>query len=46
MVVTQREFKFMITAPVLIYEDNLSTIKLVDNPVFHKQSTHVDIKVY
>ena len=41
-----REFKFMITAPVLIYEDNQSTIKLVDNPVFHKRSKHVDIKYH
>ena len=36
-----RKFKFMITAPVLIYEDNQSTIKLVDYPVFHKRSKHV-----
>ena len=41
-----REFKFMITAPVLNYEDNQSTIKLVDNPVFHKRSKHVDIKYH
>ena len=41
-----REFKFMITAPVLIYQDNKSTIKLVDNPVFHKRSKHVDIMSY
>ena len=38
-----REFKFMITAPVLIYGDNQSTIKLVYHPVFHKRSKHVDI---
>ena len=36
----------MITAPVLIYEDNQSTTKLVDNPVFHKRSKHVDIKYH
>ena len=41
-----REFKFAITAPVLIYEDNQSTIKLVENPVFHKKSKHVDIKYH
>ena len=41
-----REFKFAITAPVLIYEDNQSAIKLVENPVFHKKSKHVDIKYH
>ena len=41
-----REFTFAITAPVLIYEDNQSTIKLVQNPVFHKKSKHVDIKYH
>ena len=28
------------------YEDNQSTIKLVENPVFHKKSKHVDIKYH
>ena len=41
-----REFKFAITAPVLIHGDNQSTIKLVENPVFHKKSKHVDIKYH
>ena len=41
-----REFKAMITAPVLIYEDNQSTIKFVENLVFHKRSKHVDIKYH
>ena len=34
------------TAPVLIYEDNQPTIKLVKNPVCHKKSKHVEIKYH
>ena len=41
-----REFKFMITAPVLLYEDNQSMIKLVYHLVFHKRSKHVDIQYH
>ena len=41
-----REFKFTFKDPVLIYEDNQSAIKLVENPVFHKKSKHVDIKYH
>jgi len=41
-----REFRFLITSPVVLYEDNQSTIKLVENPVFHKRSKHVDIKYH
>ena len=40
-----REFKFGMISPI-IYEDNQSTIKLVENPVFHKRSKHVDIKYH
>ena len=40
-----REFKFGMVSPI-IYEDNQSTIKLVENPVFHKRSKHVDIKYH
>ena len=41
-----REFKFGMNSPVVVYEDNQSTIKLVENPVFHKRSKHVDIKYH
>ena len=41
-----REFRFVISSPVVLYEDNQSTIKLVENPVFHKRSKHVDIKFH
>ena len=33
-------------SPVVVNEDNQSTIKLVENPVFHKRSKHVDIKYH
>ena len=39
-----REFKFAITAKK--YEDNQSTIKLVENPVLHQKSKDVDIKYH
>ena len=41
-----REFRFTMSSPVVLYEDNQSTIKLVENPVFHKRSKHVDIKFH
>ena len=44
MVITGREFKFGMHSSVVVNEDNQSTIKLVEKPVFHKQSKHADIK--
>ena len=30
----------------VIYEDNNTALKLVNNPEFHKRSKHIDIKYY
>lgn len=32
--------------PTVIYCDNQSCIKLIENPVFHGQSKHIEIKYH
>lgn len=32
--------------PIKIYEDNLSTIKVCNNPEFYQRLKHIDIKVH
>ena len=35
--------KFVITEPIIIYEDNQGTIALVENPVHHQRTKHIEI---
>ena len=41
-----RELGFEHTAPVTVYEDNQSCIKLVKNPESHGRTKHIDIKYH
>ena len=37
------DLKIPLTAPTPIYEDNQGAIALVENPIWHKRSKHIDI---
>ena len=38
--------KFVITEPIIIYEDNQGAIALVENPVHHQRTKHIDIRFH
>ena len=38
--------KFVITEPILIYEVNQGAIALVENPVHHQRTKHIDIRFH
>lgn len=38
-----RDFKIEVPQPISLYCDNLSTIRMVENPVHHERTKHVDI---
>jgi len=40
------ELQFKQRGPTAIYCDNISTIKLSKNPVFHDMSKHIDVRFY
>ena len=37
---------FNLDVPIKIYVDNVSTINLAKNPVFHQRSKHIDIRYH
>jgi len=37
---------FNIDVPIKVYVDNISTINLPKNPVFHQRSKHIDIRYH
>ena len=37
---------FVITEPIIIYEDNQCAIALVENPVHHQRTKHIDIRFH
>jgi len=37
---------FNINIPIKIYVNNVSAINLVENPVFHQSSKHIDIRYH
>lgn len=38
-----RDFKIKVSYPISFYRDNLSTIHMVENPVHHEKTKHIDI---
>ena len=40
------ELGIPITSPTIMYEDNQGTIALVENPIRHKRSKHIDIRYH
>jgi hypothetical protein len=43
---TKSEVYPLILVPIVIHCDNQSCIKLLENPVFHDRSKHVEIKYH
>jgi len=37
---------FNLNIPIKIYVDNVSSINLVENPIFHQRSKHIDIRYH
>ena len=40
------DLTFVITEPIIIYEDNQGAIALVENPVHHQRTKHIDIRFH
>ena len=40
------QIRFNLDVPIKIYVDNVSTINLAKNPVFHQRSKHIDIRYH
>ena len=40
------QIKVKIELPITIFEDNQGTIKLAENPVFHKRTKHIDTRIH
>ena len=38
------ELKLNFKLPIIVYEDNQSTIKMAENPTLHQRSKHIDIR--
>ena len=38
-----KDLKIKVQRPLVIYSDNLSSIQLAKNPIFHARTKHIDV---